>query len=105
MLWISTSIAIGRYVQENDKIKDYPTKLSNFDIKGPVSSPHASLALPWLIAIGFLNFTNTCILFQLGDVELTKAWLADLATLGHKLPQFDQPAKEEEQSCAEQVAC
>lgn len=105
MLWISTSIAIGRYVQENDKIKDYPTKLSNFDIKGPVSSPHASLALPWLIAIGFLNFMNTCILFQLGDVELTKAWLADLATLGYKLPQFDQPAKEEEQSCAEQVAC
>ena len=59
--------------------------------------------LPW--SIGHLSLTNTSfkvsLLFQLGDVELTKAWLSDLATLGHKIPTFDQPVKEEELSCAE----
>ena len=55
------------------------------------------------------SLTNTSfkvsLLIQLGDVELTKAWLSDLATLGHKIPTFDRPQKEEEHSCAEKVAC
>ena len=54
---------------------------------------------------GINTITITCPLFQLGDVELTKAWLSDLATLGHKIPTFDQPVKEQEHSCAEKVDC
>jgi len=43
--------------------------------------------------------------WELGDVELTKAWLEDLAILGQKIPTFDRPVKEEEHSCAEKVDC
>ena len=62
---------------------------------------YLKLSLPW--SSWFVEFTS--LLFQLGDVELTKAWLADLATLGQKIPTFDQPVKEEEHSCAEKVEC
>ena len=46
-------------------------------------------------------------LLQAGDVELTRAWMADLATLGHQIPQFNrlEPAQEEEKSCAKKVSC
>ena len=44
----------------------------------------------------------------MGDVELTKAWIGDLATLGHEIPQFNHrplPTREEENRCAEKVSC
>ena len=50
--------------------------------------------------------TNYSYAYQVGDVELTKAWIGDLATLGHKIPPFNQlPSLEEENSCAEKVSC
>ena len=48
---------------------------------------------------------NHGVLFQLGDVELTKAWIADLEILGHPIPSFNQSTKEYEKTCAEKVLC
>ena len=56
-----------------------------------------------MVIFKFVEYTS--FVFQLGDVELTKAWLEYLATLGQKIPTFDRPAKEEEHSCAEEVEC
>jgi len=46
--------------------------------------------------------------WEVGDVELTKAWIGDLATLGHEIPQFNRqplPTRGEENRCAEKVSC
>ena len=50
---------------------------------------------------------NSWNIFQAGDVELTKAWIKDLAILGLKIPPFNhRPTLQgEELSCAAKVPC
>jgi len=45
--------------------------------------------------------------WEVGDVELTKAWIADLTILGFKNPPFNHrpTLQEKELGCAEKVPC